>query len=80
MLKEGHLKEPRTRAWFRQMASGLKYLHVRNLAHRDLKCENILITRHFNVKIGDFGFARSVVDKDGTRLLSRTYCGSTGNL
>ena len=79
LLREGHLAEPRTRRWFRQMAAGLKYLHVRDIAHRDLKCENVLITGHFNVKIGDFGFARSVVDAKGDRVLSKTYCGSTGS-
>jgi serine kinase len=26
--------------------------------------------------LGDFGFARSTVDLDGSRLLSETYCGS----
>ena len=46
-----------------------------------LQCLNydffqIPIFRHWNVKLGDFGFARAVVDQDGRRVLSETYCGS----
>ncbi|CAG0922744.1 unnamed protein product, partial [Notodromas monacha] len=72
----GVIKEPQARVWFKQMYAGLSYLHSRNIAHRDLKCENVLLTRHWNVKLGDFGFARAVVDQDGRRVLSETYCGS----
>ena len=72
----GAVSEEQTQLWFWQMASGLKYLHSNNIAHRDLKCENILLSRHFNVKLADFGFARFCVDCDGRRILSQTYCGS----
>lgn len=45
-------------------------MHEHNVAHRDLKCENVLLDAFDNVKIGDFGFAR-VMDTP-----SQTYCGS----
>lgn len=74
--RNGMILEQNAREWFRQMASGLQYLHAKQIAHRDLKCENILLSKRYNVKLADFGFARYCTDSDGHRVLSQTYCGS----
>lgn len=75
LTKNGAVPENQSRLWMRQIISGLLYLHTMNIAHRDLKCENILITANYNVKITDFGFARNVRQRDRD-VYSETYCGS----
>ncbi|KAI9350832.1 kinase-like domain-containing protein [Obelidium mucronatum] len=42
---------------FRQIAQAVHYLHTHNIAHRDLKDENIVIDEHFKIKLIDFGSA-----------------------
>jgi interleukin-1 receptor-associated kinase 1 len=38
---------------------GLYHLHANNIIHGDIKSGNILLDKHFEPKIGDFGLARS---------------------
>lgn len=76
LQKYGELREKQARLWFRQILVAVSYLHSMNLAHRDIKCENILITCSNNVKLCDFGFSRLCVDLKGRQVYSRTFCGS----
>jgi serine/threonine protein kinase len=50
---------PKTRADLRQTIRGLKALHSANVLHRDLKPSNLLLNANCDLKICDFGLARS---------------------
>ena len=46
-----------------QIIRGVFYLHSGNFIHSDLKPSNILVTKTCDIKICDFGMARSLQDK-----------------
>ena len=41
---------------FKQIFDAMNYIHKKNIAHRDIKLENILMTKNYEIKIIDFGF------------------------
>lgn len=43
---------------FVQITLALKHIHDRKILHRDLKTQNIFLTRSRVVKLGDFGIAK----------------------
>ena len=57
---------------FRQIVSGMAYLHSQNIIHRDLKPENLLLDSNDNIKIVDFGLS----NRAPSNTLLKTACGS----
>ena len=52
---------PQIKCMMQQLLKGLVYLHeTKNLAHRDIKGANILLSRSGQVQIADFGLARMI--------------------
>lgn len=65
---------------FFQIVQGVKYLHDNNIAHCDIKPENVLLDKNFNAKLNDFGFSQKFNGEKGDYLLhqfsgySKVYC------
>jgi len=60
------MKEQVCRRFFKQIVDAVEYLHRNNIAHRDIKLDNILIEDKTNmIKIIDFGFTAFTVDNVG---------------
>ena len=49
--------ENTTRYVFSELLKAVSYLHQNNIIHRDIKLENILFDKFFQIKLADFGFA-----------------------
>ena len=47
-----------------QILRGLKYVHSAHVLHRDLKPSNLLLNANCDLKIGDFGLARTTSETD----------------
>ncbi|XP_062584797.1 uncharacterized protein LOC134246446 [Saccostrea cucullata] len=56
-----------------QLCHGLEYLHGKDLVHRDLKLENILLTKNNDVKLTDVGLSKPQDDISGTLAGSPVY-------
>ena len=74
ILANRYLKEKDAQKLFAQLISGVDYLHKKHIVHRDLKLENLLLDKHRNIIITDFGFANRF-DHEQDDLMA-TSCGS----
>jgi len=62
------LDEKLVRTYFRQLIEGIEYLHSAQVAHLDLKPENLLLGADLNLKIADFDLSHVIGDG---KILSR---------
>jgi serine kinase len=63
----------RARTWTCQLAVAIEYLHKLGYAHRDIKCENLLISGNMNIKLCDFGFATNVLNTGGNLIMHSVF-------
>ena len=66
------IKEQRAKKIFLQVVKGISYCHKKNIFHRDIKLENILVLKDDTIKIIDFGFGIKC-NKD---MYQKLFCGT----
>ncbi|KAF2083849.1 kinase-like protein, partial [Saccharata proteae CBS 121410] len=73
LLKTGPMDPAKVQKIFTQLVGAVSYVHGKSCVHRDLKLENILLDKHENVKLVDFGFTR---EYEGKSNYLSTWCGT----
>ncbi|KAF2499507.1 Pkinase-domain-containing protein [Lophium mytilinum] len=73
LLAKGAIEPAKVQRIFTQLVGAVTYVHNKSCVHRDLKLENILLDKHENVKLVDFGFTR---EYEGKSSYLQTWCGT----
>ena len=58
------LTEPEVRFYLIQVLDACRYMHDNRVIHRDIKLSNTFLDKNMNVKMGDFGLAALLVDRN----------------
>lgn len=79
--KRKYFTMPEIRRFMIQTCGAIKYLHQRNIVHRDLKTGNLFLDKDMNVKVGDFGLAALLLSQNDYGAIRRTtMCGTPNYL
>lgn len=70
--KVGHIQEAEAAEVIYQLLLALIYLHEKDIIHRDIKLENILIDQNKTIKLCDFGWCSPPGDNE-RNVLAGTY-------
>lgn len=71
-----HFKETEVLMITAQVGLALKYLHDRNVLHRDVKTQNVFLTTSGLIKLGDFGLSRQYEQDVESSYVGSTFCGT----
>ena len=64
ILTKNRLNELESLKYFQQLINCLFYLHSQNIAHRDIKIDNMLLDSNKDLKLIDFGLSTKYTDDD----------------
>ena len=68
LLRTPALQDSHKRYIVYQIALAIRYIHRGDAIHRDIKPANILINSNFNIKLCDFGLARTLARLNNVQL------------
>jgi len=71
-LKNKRFPEEQVKFYAAQIACAIGYLHSKDIWHRDMKLENILMDEEGYIKLIDFGLAKILKDSE----MSQSFCGT----
>lgn len=76
---EPHMPISKVRHIMIDLLNGLKFIHQKNIVHRDIKLSNLLLTADNRVKICDFGVAM-ILSHRVKMISNREICGTINYL
>lgn len=76
-IKKGGMSPSEVECCFKQILTGVSYLHSQGVAHRDIKPENLFFDTKGHIKIGDYGASTVYrLPWESTVHMSTGLCGS----
>ncbi|KAH9812574.1 kinase-like domain-containing protein [Melampsora americana] len=74
-IEKSSITEQQASLYIKQIAEALQHIHSKNIIHRDIKSQNILLTNNVSIKLCDFGLAVKASSGSTTG-----FCGSLGSM
>ena len=68
-LLKSSLPRPNKSKWTYELLNSVRYIHSKGVIHRDIKLDNIFLTKSLEVKLGDFGLSKYID-------MAKTRCGT----
>lgn len=71
--KNKYFDESQILDWFTQISLAIKHIHDKKILHRDIKSQNVFLSKNGLIKLGDFGIAKSL---NSTVECAKTFIGT----
>ena len=70
------MSEDITRHYAKQLLSAVRHIHSNEVAHKDIKLENLLLDQDFNLKVADFGLSGAISASDASGFEKSKFGGT----